>query len=67
MNRNYENNEEMSENEYKFEDNQVHIEEENSNNVSECSDKDNFIINDHENDHDTLHSIINDLGAHRRY
>jgi hypothetical protein len=36
---------ERTENEYNFEDDQVHIDEENSNNVSECSDEDNNKIN----------------------
>ncbi|CAI6355875.1 unnamed protein product [Macrosiphum euphorbiae] len=63
MNRDYDINEEMSENEYNVEDNQVQIDEENSNNFSECSDEDNHIINEHENNQDTFPSIINDLGA----
>lgn len=65
MNRDFDNNEEMSENVHNFEDNQVHTDEENSYNVSECSDEDNNIINEQENENnqETLPSIINDLGS----
>lgn len=65
MNKDYDNNKEMSENEQNFEDNQAHIDEENSNNVSECSDEDNNAINEQENENnqETLPSVINDLGA----
>jgi hypothetical protein len=65
MNRDYDNNEEISENEHNFEGDLVHIDEENSSNISECSDEINNIIDDHENEnnHDTLPSIFNDLGA----
>ncbi|CAH1733108.1 unnamed protein product [Aphis gossypii] len=68
MNRDFEyfdNNEEMSENVHNFEDNQVHTDEENSYDVSECSDEDNNMINEQENENnqETLPSIINDLGA----
>jgi hypothetical protein len=36
---------ERSENEHNFEDDQVHIDEENSNNISECFNEDNNKIN----------------------
>ncbi|KAL4091294.1 hypothetical protein QTP88_026003 [Uroleucon formosanum] len=55
MNRDFEYNEEISENEHGFEGDQVHIDEENNNNI----------INEQENDNnpETLPLIINDLGA----
>jgi hypothetical protein len=54
-----------SENEHNFEDDQLHIDEEHSNNVSEYSDEDNNIINEQENknNQETLPSIFNDLGT----
>jgi len=65
MNRDFEYNEDIFENEHGFEDDQVHIDEESSGNCSECSDEDNNIINEQENDNnpETLPLIINDLGA----
>ncbi|KAL4090868.1 hypothetical protein QTP88_025631 [Uroleucon formosanum] len=65
MNRDFEYNEDISENEHGFEGDQVHIDEENSGNISECSDEDNNIINEQENENnpETLPLIINDLGA----
>lgn len=58
----YEYNEDISENKYKFEDDQVHINEENSHNNSECSVKKNKIINEYvnHNNQETFPSIIND-------
>ncbi|KAL4121226.1 hypothetical protein QTP88_013782 [Uroleucon formosanum] len=65
MNRDFKYNEDISENEHGFEDDQVHIDEENSGNISECSDEDNNIINEQENDNnpEALPLIINDLGV----
>jgi hypothetical protein len=45
MDRDYDNNEEISENEHNFEGGLVHIDEENSSNFSEYSDEINNIIN----------------------
>ncbi|KAL4090352.1 hypothetical protein QTP88_025209 [Uroleucon formosanum] len=65
MNRDFEYNKDISENEHGFEDDQVYIDEENSGNISECSDEDNNLINEQENDNnpETLPLIINNLGA----
>lgn len=65
MNRDIEYNEDISKNDYDFEDGQVHVDEEKSDNISESSDEDNDIINEQENDNnpETLPLIINDLGA----
>lgn len=49
MNKDFEYNEDISENEHGFEDDQVHIDEENSGDISKCSDEDNNIINEQEN------------------
>ncbi|KAL4092414.1 hypothetical protein QTP88_026915 [Uroleucon formosanum] len=65
MNRDFEYNEDISQNEHGFEDDQVHIDEENSGNISKCSNENNNTINEQENDNnpETLPLIINDLGA----
>jgi 3'-phosphoadenosine 5'-phosphosulfate sulfotransferase (PAPS reductase)/FAD synthetase len=56
MNRDYDYNENISKNEHNFESDQVHINEENSKNVSKCSDEIDNVINEQENEnnHETL-------------